>query len=109
VKFIVEAAEWLIEQHDVRPTSQGAGKCDTLGFAPRQTCRVAVLKTAEPHTFEPFFGNGDTLMSWRATHPQCIRHVVSNTEMGKELVVLKYQPYATPMGSGMGECRRGRA
>ena len=44
VQLIVKAVERLVEQHDVWPTSQCAGKRNTLGLAPRQTRRTTVLK-----------------------------------------------------------------
>ena len=32
VQLIVKAVEWLIKQHDVRPTSQSTGERHTLGL-----------------------------------------------------------------------------
>lgn len=46
VQLIVKAVEWLVKQHDVRPTSQSAGKRNTLGLTPRQTRRATMLKAA---------------------------------------------------------------
>ena len=83
----VKGGEGFVEQENLRPTNQGAGKSDTLTLAAGELVRLAGLEAGQGNEFEGLEHPAFSFGSLHLLHFEAKFDVVAHGEVGKEGVV----------------------
>jgi len=86
---LVQSAERLIEEEDLRPVDERAGERHALLLAAGELPRVAVGLLLEPDQAQRLLRSGADHLGRLFLHPQTERHVLPDGHVGEEGVVLE--------------------
>ena len=97
-QFLVESAQWLVEQQHLGPLDQRPGKGHALAFAARKLGRAAPGVAGQLDQAQRLLHLGVDFRLREARLSQAEGDVSPHVEVRKDGVVLKHHVHGTPMG-----------